>query len=68
MLIQFGMHGGERPGELQADRRQAEIALLFGYADPLPAGIRAAYRPDINEWNGSESLQLVITHWQPDEG
>ena len=43
-------------------------AMLFGHADPLPAGIRAAYRPDINEWNGSESLQLVITHWQPDEG
>jgi single-stranded-DNA-specific exonuclease len=42
-------------------------AMLFGHADPLPPRIRAAYRPDLNEWNGTESLQLVVAHWQPAE-
>jgi single-stranded-DNA-specific exonuclease len=40
-------------------------AILFRHADPLPPTIRAAYRPDVNEWNGSASLQLVVLHWQP---
>jgi single-stranded-DNA-specific exonuclease len=39
-------------------------AILFNQTEPLPAKIRAAYRPDANEWNGSVSLQLVIEHWQ----
>ena len=40
-------------------------AILFRYADPLPASIRAAYRPDVNDWNGTASLQLVVEYWQP---
>ena len=28
--------------------------------------IRAVYRPDVNEWNGTVALQLVILHWEPD--
>ncbi len=40
-------------------------AILFNHAEPLPGAIRAAYRPDVNEWNGTTSLQLVIEHWQP---
>jgi single-stranded-DNA-specific exonuclease len=40
-------------------------AILFRHADPLPPWIRAAYRPDINEWNGLASLQLVIEYWHP---
>lgn len=40
-------------------------AILFDHVDPLPAAIRAAYRPDVNEWHGTASLQLVIEHWQP---
>jgi hypothetical protein len=27
-------------------------AMLFRHADPLPASIHAAYRPEMNEWNG----------------
>ena len=27
-------------------------AILFRHADPLPASIRAAYRPEVNEWRG----------------
>ena len=40
-------------------------AILFRHTDPLPASIRAAYRPEVNEWNGLSSLQLVIEYWQP---
>jgi len=40
-------------------------AMLFRHADPLPARIRAAFRPDVNEWNGAVALQLVIEGWQP---
>jgi single-stranded-DNA-specific exonuclease len=40
-------------------------AMLFGHAEPLPGRIRAAYRPDLNEWNGSQTLQLTLTHWLP---
>ena len=40
-------------------------AILFRHADPLPASIRAAYRPDVNDWNGIASLQLVVEYWQP---
>jgi len=40
-------------------------AILFRHVDPLPGSIHAAYRPDVNEWNGQASLQLVIEHWRP---
>jgi single-stranded-DNA-specific exonuclease len=40
-------------------------AILFRHADPLPASIRAAYRPEVNEWGGIASLQLVVEYWQP---
>ena len=39
-------------------------AILFRHADPLPMSIRAAYRPEVSEWKGALSLQLVIEHWQ----
>ena len=39
-------------------------AILFRHTDPLPPSIRAAYRPEVNEWNGPASLQLVIEYWQ----
>jgi len=39
-------------------------AILFGHVDALPASISAAYRPEVNEWRGETTLQLVIEHWQ----
>lgn len=39
-------------------------AILFSHCDPLPAAIRAVYRLDVNEYNGAQSLQLVIEHWE----
>jgi single-stranded-DNA-specific exonuclease len=40
-------------------------AILFRHAEPLPPTIHAAYRPEINEWNGTASLQLVVEDWAP---
>jgi single-stranded-DNA-specific exonuclease len=42
-------------------------AILFNHADPLPGTIRAVYRPDPNDWNGTIALQLVIEAWEPHE-
>jgi single-stranded-DNA-specific exonuclease len=38
-------------------------AILFQRADPVPFTIRAIYRPEVNVWNGTRSLQLVVEHW-----
>ena len=40
-------------------------AILFNHTEPLPARIRAAFRPEVNEWQGISSLQLTIEHWLP---
>jgi single-stranded-DNA-specific exonuclease len=37
-------------------------AIRFGSADPLPESIHAVYRLDVNEYQGAESLQLVVEH------
>ena len=37
-------------------------AIRFGSADFLPASVRAVYRLDINEFQGTRALQLVIEH------
>jgi single-stranded-DNA-specific exonuclease len=39
-------------------------AILFGYAEPLPDNIHAAYSLSINEYNGTQSVQLIVRHWQ----
>ena len=38
-------------------------AMLFGHGEPLPERISAAYRLDVNEWNGARTLQLTLDHW-----
>jgi len=58
---------GERHRKLQLVRDGIRFdAILFNQAEAVPASIRAAYRPDVNEWNGRASLQLVIEWWRPD--
>ena len=37
-------------------------AIRFGTPDALPASIRAVYRLDVNEYQGTSSVQLVIEH------
>jgi single-stranded-DNA-specific exonuclease len=40
-------------------------AILFQHAEPLPDRIRAAFRPEVNEWQGRSTLELTIEHWLP---
>lgn len=37
-------------------------AIRFNHADPAPAKVRAAYRLEVNEYNGVAGLQLVVEH------
>jgi len=39
-------------------------AILFGYNDTLPDRIHAVYSLSVNEYNGNQTLQLIIRHWQ----
>jgi single-stranded-DNA-specific exonuclease len=39
-------------------------AMRFGDVGPFPAAIDAIYRLDVNAFNGSETLQLIVEHWQ----
>jgi single-stranded-DNA-specific exonuclease len=39
-------------------------AILFGYNEPLPEQIHAVYSLSVNEYNGSQSLQLIVRHWR----
>ncbi|MFO7543843.1 MAG: single-stranded-DNA-specific exonuclease RecJ [Thiobacillus sp.] len=40
-------------------------AMRFFHADPLPGRIRAVYALMPNEFNGQQSLQLKLQHWEP---
>jgi single-stranded-DNA-specific exonuclease len=40
-------------------------AIVFRQTALLPPRIRAAYRPEVNHYQGLDSLQLVIEHWLP---
>jgi len=39
--------------------------ILFNSVEPLPQAVRAVYQLQVNEYNGSRSLQLVLRHWEP---
>jgi single-stranded-DNA-specific exonuclease len=38
-------------------------AIRFFYTEPAPATVHAVYSLSVNEYNGSESLQLIVRHW-----
>ena len=48
---------------LVRDARRVE-AMRFHGPGPMPARIRAVYSPTVNEYNGRQSLQLNIEHWE----
>jgi len=57
---------GERHMRLTlGDGRRRYPAIRFGSPDALPAKVRAVYRLDLNEWQGTTSLQLVVEHVEP---
>jgi single-stranded-DNA-specific exonuclease len=50
--------------QLEKDGREFE-AIWFNHADTLPDKIRAAYRLDINEYNGRSRVQLLVEFAEP---
>ena len=42
--------------------RQRFSAIRFGSAEPLPESVEAVYRLDINDYQGTSSVQLVLDH------
>ena len=56
---------GEKHLKLKLQRANKPLeAMLFNSLDQLPATVRAAYRISVNEFNGVQTLQLVIEHWE----
>jgi len=56
---------GEKHLKLKLARAgRAVEAMRFNALEPLPSPVRAAYRLSVNEFNGAQSLQLVIEHWE----
>ncbi|OIQ78213.1 single-stranded-DNA-specific exonuclease RecJ [mine drainage metagenome] len=56
---------GERHLKLQLEKGGRRFAaILFNCIETLPATIRAVYRLQANEYNGSRTLQLVLRHWE----
>ncbi len=56
---------GEKHLKLKLARGGRNLeAMRFNSLDPLPASMRAAYRLSVNEFNGLQSLQLVIEQWE----
>ena len=56
---------GEKHLKLRLESQGKLIeAILFGHNDPLPDKIHAVYSLSVNEYNGNQSLQLIVRHWQ----
>ncbi|MBI4206079.1 MAG: single-stranded-DNA-specific exonuclease RecJ [Betaproteobacteria bacterium] len=60
---------GERHLKLRLARgERAFDAMLFGSTPTLPSRIEAVYRLDINDYNGTRTVQLSVEHWQVGAG
>jgi single-stranded-DNA-specific exonuclease len=46
-----------------ANERRCE-AILFRQEQPLPERIRALFALEVNDYNGAQSLQLRLEHWE----
>ncbi len=64
-LVQNQRVVGEKHLKLRLNTRGKLIdAMLFGHNEPLPEKIHAVYSLNANEYNGTQTLQLIIRHWQ----
>ena len=60
---------GEKHLKLRLDKRGKIIeAILFGHNEPLPEQVHAVYSLSVNEYNGNQSLQLIVRHWRHTKG
>ena len=53
---------------LRVELRRGTLAvegIRFQRPEALPPRIRAVYAPVVNEYRGTQSLQLTIEHWEP---
>ena len=64
-VMQQKVVGGRHMKLKLARAGRAFDGILFGSSDPVPSRIEAVYRLDVNEFNGTESLQLTLQHWRP---
>jgi single-stranded-DNA-specific exonuclease len=56
---------GEKHLKLKLSRSGRTIeAMRFNALDPLPSTVRAAYRLSVNDFNGMQTLQLIIEDWE----
>ncbi len=54
---------GEKHLKLRLSRQGKPVeAILFGHNEPLPDHIHAVYSLSVNEYNGKQSLQLIVKH------
>jgi single-stranded-DNA-specific exonuclease len=57
---------GERHLKVRLAKHGNEYeAMLFSHATALPQRVQAVYRLAVNEYNGTQKLQLTIEHWRP---
>ena len=56
---------GEKHLKLRLNKNGRLIeAILFGHSEALPERIHAVYSLSVNEYNGNQSLQLIVRHWR----
>ncbi len=56
---------GEKHLKLRLSSAEGSFdAIRFFSAEPAPDAIRAVYSLSVNEYNGSESVQLIVRHWE----
>ncbi len=55
---------GHRHGRSENPGRPHD-AILFSSTSRLPEVIEAVYRLQVNEFNGSSTLQFIVDHWSP---
>ena len=56
---------GDRHLKLRLEKSGRRFeAILFNCIDAMPASIRAVYRLQVNEYNGSRNVQLVLRYWE----
>lgn len=55
---------GEKHLKLRLSSSSGDFdAIRFFHAEPAPATVHAVYSLAVNEYNGSESLQLIVRYW-----
>ena len=64
-VVEQRIVGGEHIRAVLSREGRRLDAIAFRASGPLPASLRAAYRPERNEFQGLASLQLVLEHWEP---